>query len=52
MAWPGVAARVATRVAIALDASCKPLVIAKAIASAIAIASPASTGRLYAQWDR
>lgn len=43
-AWPGVAPRVATRVAIALDASWKPLVRAKATASPMAMMSPNSVG--------
>ena len=42
IACPGVAARVATRVAIALEASCSPFVTAKAIASSTASARPAS----------
>ena len=48
IACTGRAARVATRVAIALEASCSPLVTAKAIASRTATASPVSIGRLYA----
>jgi hypothetical protein len=40
IACSGVAARVATSVAIAFDASCSPFVAAKASANAIAIASP------------
>ena len=39
-AWPGVAARVATRVAMALEASWKPLVRAKATAKPMAMTSP------------
>ena len=42
IAWSGDAARVATRVAIAFDASCSPFVVAKASASNTAIASPRS----------
>jgi hypothetical protein len=49
IAWSGVAARVATSVATAFDASCSPFVIAKATANAIAIASPGSIERLYAE---
>ena len=42
IAWSGDAARVATRVAIAFDASCSPFVVANASASSTAIASPRS----------
>ena len=44
IACRGVAARVATRAAIALDASCNPFVTANAAVSASATASPTSTG--------
>jgi hypothetical protein len=47
IAWSGVAARVATSVAIAFEASCSPFVVAKASANTIAIASPGSIDRLY-----
>ena len=43
IAWNGVAARVATSAAIALDASCRPFVTAKRTARAIAARSPVST---------
>ena len=43
-AWPGVAPRVATRVAMALEASWNPLVRAKATASPMAMMSPTSMG--------
>ena len=46
IACAGVAARVATSVAIAFDASWKPFVRANANARPIAIASPASIQRL------
>ena len=49
IACSGVAARVATSVAIALDASCSPFVAAKASANTIAIASPGSIDRPYAR---
>jgi hypothetical protein len=49
IACSGVAARVATSVAIAFDASCSPFVVAEASANAIAIASPGSIDRLYAR---
>ena len=49
IACSGVAARVATSVAIAFDASCSPFVIAKASANTIAITSPGSIDRLYAR---
>ena len=42
IAWNGVAARVATSVAIAFDASCRPFVVANASDSSTAIASPRS----------
>ena len=45
IAWSGEAARVATSVAIAFDASCSPFVVAKASASSTAIASPGSIER-------
>jgi hypothetical protein len=49
IACNGVAARVATSVAIAFDALCSPFVVAKANANTIAIASPGSIDRLYAR---
>ena len=48
IACSGVAARVATSVAIAFDASCRPFVAANVNVNASAIASPGSIGRLYA----
>ena len=47
--WTGVAARLATSVAIPFDASCSPFVVAKASANTIAITSPGSIDRLRAR---